>query len=147
PDATLRVWDTESGACRATLVDEDMIDGALALSDERVLSWSFSGPMRIWDIRGGTCLKVLEGHRGRIRGALKLNDGRLLSWSSDKTIRLWDTNSGACVEVLPGSQVSKRHPRLCHARTASQNPAKVVDDFYIISSDRAVQIHHIALSV
>jgi WD40 repeat protein len=79
------------------------VDGALALSDGRLLSWSWDDKtLRLWDGQSEACLAVLKGHTDHVRGALELRDGRLLSWSGDKTLRLWDDQSGVCLAVLEG---------------------------------------------
>jgi WD40 repeat protein len=82
------------------------VNGALALPDGRLLSWSDDHTLRLWDGASGACLAVLEGHTEWVNGALALADGRLLSWSesifSEKPLRLWDGQSGACLAVLEG---------------------------------------------
>ena len=100
---TLRLWDGQSGACLAVLEGHtDAVEGALALADGRLLSWSDDKTLRLWDGQSGACLAVLEGHTDGVEGVLVLADGRLLSWSRDKTLRLWDGQSGACLAVLEG---------------------------------------------
>ena len=78
------------------------VNGALVLSDGRLLSWSDDKTLRLWDEQSGASLAVLKGHTNWVNGALELSDGRLLSWAWDKTLRLWDGHSGVCLAVLEG---------------------------------------------
>lgn len=78
------------------------VTGALALSDDRILSWSFDQSLRIWDARTGLCRTVLAGHTELVQGGLVLPDGRILSWADDMTLRVWDAVTGKCHAILEG---------------------------------------------
>ena len=73
----------------------------MELSNERLLTWSEDGDLRIWH-RSGQHLLRLQGHTDMVQGVRLLPDNRLLSWSGDATIRLWDSESGAALGVLEG---------------------------------------------
>jgi WD40 repeat protein/tetratricopeptide (TPR) repeat protein len=89
---------------RCTAVMEHMaeVNGALALQDGRILSWSTDHTLRIWDANTGECLHILEGHKKDVTGAKLMQNGLVLSWSHDQTLRIWDTNTGECLRVLAG---------------------------------------------
>lgn len=85
--------------------------GALVLDDDGVISWSWDGTIRLWNISGyeSTCWK---GHTQYVAGVMRCRDGQLLSWSGDGTIRLWnltttqelerlEISSGAVMNVRP----------------------------------------------
>jgi WD40 repeat protein len=99
-DVTLKLWDPQS---RPQLVLEGhngRVQGALALPDGRLLSWSEDFTLWLWDPQGRPQL-ALEGHKSKVQGALALPDGRLLSWSVDGTLRLWNPQ-GEPLAVLKG---------------------------------------------
>jgi WD40 repeat protein len=58
--------------------------------------------IEIWNVRTGTCVKVLRGHSDDIYSIIQLSDGTLVSASRDHTIRLWDMSTGECTKVLSG---------------------------------------------
>jgi WD40 repeat protein len=58
--------------------------------------------IEIWNVRTGTCVKVLKGHRYIICSIFQLPDGTLVSASGDTTIRLWNIETGQCTKVHRG---------------------------------------------
>jgi hypothetical protein len=69
----------------------------------QALSVSEDGRVRLWDLEDGRCLRVLEGHTGRVWTVALDPDGRhALSGSLDTTVRLWDLEDGRCLRVLEG---------------------------------------------
>ena len=52
------------------------VDGALALGDGRLLSWSRDHTLRVWDVASGACMATLEGHTDAVIGATTLPSGR-----------------------------------------------------------------------
>lgn len=63
--------------------------------------------LRIWDLRTGECVRILEGHIGEIPCVAFLPDGqRIVSCggggNGDCTLRLWDIQSGECLKTLEG---------------------------------------------
>jgi WD40 repeat protein len=80
-------------------------DGAycasFATNQRRALSGSRDGTVRVWDLKTGHCLRVIEAHTYHIQ---------CLVWSADQTralscsrdIRLWDIDAGCCLNVFGG---------------------------------------------
>lgn len=70
-------------------------DGRLGISGDR------DGTLRLWDLDGGTCLRVLEGHQHMVESVRLSDDGRrALSSSRDGTVRLWDLDAAGCLRVF-----------------------------------------------
>ena len=56
---------------------------------------------RVWDLGSGKCLRVLEGHSGRVNAVSVCDQsGAVLTASDDSTARVWDMETGRCVAVL-----------------------------------------------
>lgn len=60
--------------------------------------------IRLWDLRNGTCVRGLAGHRDEVVKLAFWEDGPrsgaaplLFSFSSDRTVRLWESNTGECL--------------------------------------------------
>jgi WD40 repeat protein len=102
PDFVLYLWDMRSGKKCALSGHVGEIQGALALSDGRILSFSSDSTLRIWDRLTGEPLGVLRGHTAAVTGALSLPNGRAVSWSVDGTLRIWDLADGQSVAAPVG---------------------------------------------
>ena len=56
---------------------------------------------RVWDLSSGKCLRVLEGHSGRVNAVTVCDQsGAVLTASDDSTARVWDMETGLCLAVL-----------------------------------------------
>ena len=58
--------------------------------------------IRLWDIRTGTCVRVLAGHTDTVNAICMLPSGELLSGSDDFTLRRWSLDTGEGAALLPG---------------------------------------------
>lgn len=83
---------------------QNWMNNIMLTFDERlaVSGWS-DAHLRVWDVKSGECLQVLEGHTKRVTAAAVTLDGRCaISGSLDTTLRLWDLKAGKCLRVLEG---------------------------------------------
>jgi WD40 repeat protein len=95
----------------ATLHDHTNGVRSVAFSPNgRILaSGSDDQTIRLWDVRDGTCQKVLQGHTDRVCSvqfspvdvSLPSSANPLLvSGSQDETIKLWNPTTGDCLKTL-----------------------------------------------
>lgn len=76
------------------------IAGCTPISGGRVLTWSWDGTLRIFDVEGLRPLKVLSGHSGPVLACVADREGeRVLSASADASIRLWSVETASAVET------------------------------------------------
>ena len=61
------------------------------MGENHVITGSWDNTMRMWDIRSGECIQILQGHTGWVCCVhLHRKSGYLLTGSSDHTVRIWD---------------------------------------------------------
>ena len=104
PDATLKIWDIESGECLATLKGHSAIVRSIHISpnESYAVSGSDDKTVKIWDLEAGTCVGTLEGHQAIVHSVAISPDGTLIASTgfTDHTVRLWDWKTGACLQVI-----------------------------------------------
>uniref|UniRef100_A0A8C9YX67 Apoptotic protease-activating factor 1 n=1 Tax=Sander lucioperca TaxID=283035 RepID=A0A8C9YX67_SANLU len=108
-DTTIRVWRWQSGECKVLQGHKEQVRSFSLLStlpvDTRLLSWSFDGTVKMWDIESGEKLQDIQAHRGAILSCHVSPDGCLFATTSaDKTAKLWQCESWQCVHTLSGHQ-------------------------------------------
>ena len=103
-DATLRLWDFESGRCIKTLEGHtDEVESVSITPDGKLaVSASSDKSFRLWDLESGRCIKTLEGHTDEVQSVSITPDGKkAVSASSDKTLRVWYPEWGG-IKTLRG---------------------------------------------
>lgn len=107
-DATLKVWDFETGEYERTLKGHTNAVQAAAFNPSGTLLASTSTDLsiKLWDFSTDgdyECLKTLRGHDHNVCGVVfgpgAISD-RLFSCSRDNTIKVWEISTGYCVNTL-----------------------------------------------
>ena len=88
------------------ILTED-IDGVLSVAfspdDTLLASTNYDKTVRVWDVRTGTELWTMQGHKDKPTDVAFSPDGKLLaSASEDETIRLWEVSTGTHLRTLEG---------------------------------------------
>lgn len=91
-DATVKIWDIETGQEIRTLVGHTQGIRCLQFDESKLITGSLDKTMKIWNWRTGELLKTLNVHQGGVIG-LHLADKYLASGSSDNTIAVHDFNN------------------------------------------------------
>ncbi|KAL7673295.1 hypothetical protein ACOME3_008161 [Neoechinorhynchus agilis] len=104
-DASIKIWDYESGELEKTLKGHtDTVNDVQfrPRSGNQLASCSSDQTIRLWDLQTFETFKTLRGHDHSVHGVRYFpNDSdRLISCSRDKTIKIWDTASGFCIRTL-----------------------------------------------
>jgi WD40 repeat protein len=94
-DETVRVWDTATGECQATLEGHSTEVRSVAFSPDgtRIASGGGLGDhtVRVWDAATGECVATLGGHSSAVESVAFSPDGsRIASGSEDTTVRVWN---------------------------------------------------------
>ena len=94
-DATVKIWDTSSGAVLRTLFGHDKAVLAVALTADAQLlaSADASGAVRLWTVATGEG-RQLGSHAGFVRQLAFSSDGRQLTSLGNTELKVWDVPAG-----------------------------------------------------
>jgi platelet-activating factor acetylhydrolase IB subunit alpha len=104
-DATIKIWDHETGEYERTLKGHTDSVNSIALEPTKskyLASSSADMTIKIWDFQSGDfqCLKTLKGHDHNISNVNFINQDLICSASRDKSIKIWQVESGFCIKTL-----------------------------------------------
>jgi len=74
---------------------------AFSPDGSRILSGSYDGTVKLWNVQTGTLEETFQGHTDAVMSVAFSADGKVLSGSADNTLRQWDTNTGKEMDVFP----------------------------------------------
>jgi hypothetical protein len=82
---------------------ESIYSAVYSNDGKKILSASWDGTIKEWDLETGQCIKTLERHSPSVNSAVYSKDGkRILSASKDGTIKEWDLETGQCLNTYKG---------------------------------------------
>jgi WD40 repeat protein len=102
-DATVRLWDVNTGDCIRILRGHDGLVWTVAfnLDSTMLASCSHDATVRLWDIGTGQCINVLCEHTHWIMSVAFSPDGSTIaSGSDDGAIKIWNVPAGNCIKTL-----------------------------------------------
>ncbi|CAL8070019.1 unnamed protein product [Calicophoron daubneyi] len=104
-DATIKVWDYETGEFEQTLKGhtDSVQDLAFDPTGKLLVSCSADMQVKIWDFTLYQCVKTLAGHDHNVSSVAFLPSGDfIVSASRDKTIKMWEVATGYCIKTFTG---------------------------------------------
>jgi len=104
-DASIKLWDFESGQLEKTLKGHTapITDVAFDNQGKYLASCSSDLTVKLWDLAEFICVKTLNGHDHSVSSIKFLPAGDfLISASRDKSIKLWEVATGYCVRTFVG---------------------------------------------
>eukprot|EP01130_Rhizamoeba_saxonica_P009393 TRINITY_DN3817_c0_g1_i1.p1 TRINITY_DN3817_c0_g1~~TRINITY_DN3817_c0_g1_i1.p1 ORF type:complete len:233 (-),score=34.89 TRINITY_DN3817_c0_g1_i1:634-1332(-) len=111
-DATIRVWEFESGKFEQVLKGHtgSVRDIAFDPTGTYLASCSNDLTIKIWDFRAFRCVKTLHGHDHTVSAIQYLPNGKhIISGSRDCTIKFWDTETGCIFITLHFSKFDQHN--------------------------------------
>ena len=88
-DATIKIWDLDTGEEIRTLRGHTMGVRCLQFDDTKLISGSLDRTLKVWNWRTGECLSTYNGHSDGVI-SLHFDSNLLASGSSDHTARVWN---------------------------------------------------------
>lgn len=106
-DHTIKIWDLETGKCRATLAGHtNSVESVAITSDgKQILSGGTDNTLRVWDAANGTMLSGWPASKHDVNAIVPLSNGqRAISAGSfgDTVLKIWDIASRNCLAILEG---------------------------------------------
>jgi platelet-activating factor acetylhydrolase IB subunit alpha len=104
-DATIKVWDYETGDYERTLKGhtDSVQDIAFDHTGKWLVSCSADMAIKLWDFQGFECIKTMQGHDHNVSSVTFMPSGDfIVSSSRDKTIKMWEVSTGYCVKTFTG---------------------------------------------
>lgn len=104
-DATIRVWDYESGEYERQLKGHTSVvqDVSFNQTGSMLVSCSSDLSLKLWDFQTYECVKTLRGHDHNVSCARFLPSGeQIVSCSRDTSIKFWEVSTGYCLRTLCG---------------------------------------------
>ena len=88
-DATIRLWDVNSGRCIRTYFGHVEGVWAIAADTLRIVSGAHDRTVKVWDPRSGKSEKTFAGHAGPVT-CIGLSDSRMCSGGEDGEVRVYN---------------------------------------------------------
>lgn len=134
-DKTVKIWDLESGACRATLAGhtDDVMSVAITPDGTRVLSGSQDHTIRVWDASEGKSLACWVASEHYVLSVVPMADGRRVitaGASVDPALKVWDIATQKCLRTLDG------HTNATTSVSLARDQIRVVSGSY----DRTIRL-------
>jgi len=111
-DASIRLWDLESGDHEQTLKGHTGIINYIAFSPNAPVLASCSTDMtiKLWNLQNFINYKTLQGHDHEVSAVEFLPNGDyIVSCSRDMSIKLWDLATSICLHTVKGHSDWVRH--------------------------------------
>ncbi|KAI8827066.1 dynein regulator [Fimicolochytrium jonesii] len=105
-DATIKIWDYESGTFERTLKGhtKSVQDIAWDAKGGLLVSCAADLSVKLWDAQADyQCIKTLHGHDHSVSSvAFSPSGDFIISASRDRTIKVWAVDTGYCVKTFTG---------------------------------------------
>ncbi|XP_043943141.1 apoptotic protease-activating factor 1 [Protopterus annectens] len=111
-DGTIQVWNWETQASNMLIGHKEPVKNFKLLRNSQLLSWSFDGTVKVWDLNTSEIIQDIVCHSEAILSCDVIPDGsKFASVSADKTAKIWSFEGAACLHVLRGHKSCVRSCR------------------------------------
>ncbi|XP_054242769.1 apoptotic protease-activating factor 1 isoform X4 [Indicator indicator] len=108
-DSVMQVWNWQSNECVFLRGHKEAIKDFRLLENSKLLSWSFDGTVKVWNITTGNTEKDFACHGGAVLSCAVSPDGsKFSSTSADKTAKIWSFESSSVLHELKGHEACVR---------------------------------------
>lgn len=99
----LKLIEIDSGEPARSFIGHTEIVSDICTYDGKLLSASWDGKAKLWDVASGLSVQKFVGHQGQIfASAFNQSGKQILTAGSDRVIRLWDVETGDTLRTFVG---------------------------------------------
>ena len=100
----VELWDLSTNVAKELVGHEDAVWSVeFDAGGDRLVSTSFDGTARIWEVATGREILVLRGHEDKVVDSdFEAGGDRVATASHDGTVRIWNAGTGAVEAILTG---------------------------------------------
>ncbi|XP_064558193.1 apoptotic protease-activating factor 1 isoform X1 [Zonotrichia leucophrys gambelii] len=108
-DSIIQVWNWQLSECVFLRGHKEAIKDFRLLENSKLLSWSFDGTVKVWNITTGNPEKDFACHGGAVLSCAVSPDGsKFSSASADKTAKIWSFESSSALHELKDHEACVR---------------------------------------
>uniref|UniRef100_A0A8U7NSM5 Apoptotic peptidase activating factor 1 n=1 Tax=Corvus moneduloides TaxID=1196302 RepID=A0A8U7NSM5_CORMO len=108
-DSVIQVWNWQLSECALLRGHKEAIKDFRLLENSKLLSWSFDGTVKVWNITTGNPEKDFACHGGAVLSCAVSPDGsKFSSTSADKTAKIWSFESSSVLHELKDHEACVR---------------------------------------
>ncbi|EGV64161.1 SCF complex F-box protein MET30 [Yamadazyma tenuis ATCC 10573] len=94
-DATIKIWDIQTGACLRTLAGHTKGIRSLVFDNQKLISCGLDSTIKVWNYHTGQCVSTYRGHEDAVV-SVDFSDKTIVSGSADNTVKVWHVDSRTC---------------------------------------------------
>uniref|UniRef100_A0A2K6FTQ1 Apoptotic peptidase activating factor 1 n=1 Tax=Propithecus coquereli TaxID=379532 RepID=A0A2K6FTQ1_PROCO len=99
-DSAIQVWNWQSEEYVFLQAHQETVKNFRLLKNSRLLSWSFDGTVKVWNIITGRMEKDFICHHGTVLSCdISLDATKFSSTSADKTAKVWNVSNGELLHL------------------------------------------------
>lgn len=94
-DATIKIWNIETGECVRTLTGHLKGVRALAFDSQKLITGGLDSTIKVWNYHTGQCISTYRGHDDAV-SSVDFSGKTIVSGSADCTVKVWHVDSRTC---------------------------------------------------
>lgn len=99
-DKKMMVYEVSTGDTLVNLGEQSGLCGVFSDDEKTLVTSSFDGIVREWDLKKGTEIRAIKGHTARVDGISYLSKSRKIISVGDTTLRIWNSSGNSEEKIL-----------------------------------------------